>query len=106
MKSLLSATILAGSFLCGASMSANALPASPAPMKAQPQIEKVHGFHRSCRGAPAWRHRHARRGRTVHCGPRFYRYPAPGITLYFGDNDRRGHRHYRKHRHERRRHRH
>lgn len=65
-------------------------------------IEKVHGYHRSCRGDPDYLHRHTRSGRRVSCGRRhYYRDRGPGIHLYFGDRDRRHHRrghHHRRHR--------
>jgi hypothetical protein len=68
---------------------------------AEPLVQKVHGFHRSCRysAVTGW-HRHLPSGRLVSCGPYYYDddyYDFPGIYFYFGDGHRRYH-HYRGHR--------
>lgn len=97
MKGLLATVLFSGAVLCGTTANTNAAPVAPAPIQVDAAVEKVHGYHRSCRGGPGWFHRHTRRDRTVRCRTRWYR--APGITLYFGHRDRRGraHRHHRRH---------
>ena len=106
MKRYFASTLIAGAFLCGASMSASAAPlTSSNPVDIQSMTEKVHSYHRDCRAG----HRHVRRG-IVECGPRYYyRTPAPGFSIYInprgsrdrhwrGDrDDRRDHRHERRH---------
>jgi len=105
MKGFIAAAILGGATFCGATINANAAPVGPAPIQANALVEKVHGYHRSCRGGAGWVHRHTRSGRPAGCGPRLYR--RPGVHLYFGGRDRRGHyhrHHHRRHdRHHRRR---
>ncbi len=108
MKRILSVITIAGAAMFGVA-NANAAPPSPGltmPAGIKPDVEKTHGYHRSCRRAGGWWHRHTRSGRRVSCGGRYYR---PGVNLYIGPGYTR-HRHYRQHRHHRsyhhRRHRH
>jgi hypothetical protein len=105
MYRLFTAALAGAAFIGLASVSANAAPFSSAPIEAQSEVQTVHGYHRSCRGAPNWRHRHQRDGDWVRCGRRYYRPSAPGITLYFGGRDYK-HRHYRDRDHRRDGHRH
>ncbi len=85
MQSLIRTALFAGAMLCGAAMSASALPMTPSAQPgAKPLVEKTHGFHRDCRRG----HRNLRDGRTVGCEPRYYRDPSPGVTLYFGPSNR------------------
>jgi hypothetical protein len=67
-------------------------------------VQKVHGFHTSCRYSTAtgWWHRHLRSGRAVGCGRQYYYYDYDyydflGIYFYYGDGHRRYY-HYRGHR--------
>lgn len=78
MKRLLSATLFAAAVTFGSA--ANAAPLSPAPMAPNgfsTQVEKVHGYHRSCQRGPAKWHRHTRSGRNVWCGR-----PRGGVRVY------------------------
>lgn len=90
-------TLCAAALVCGASLTASAAPLAPSAPSAQSGVEKVHGYHRSCRGGPHWRHRHTWDGDRVRCGGYYYRYyREPGITLRFGTRERHHrHRHWR-----------
>lgn len=109
MKRILSVIAIAGAAIFAAA-AANAAPPSlgtTLPTGIQTNVEKAHGYHRSCRRWRGWWHRHTRSGRRISCGRRFYR---PGVSLYIGPGYTR-HRHYRHHRYHRhhrhhRRHRH
>lgn len=102
MKRILSVIAIAGAAVFGAA-SANAAPPSPGstmPAGIQTNVEKTHGYHRSCRRSRGWWHRHTRSGRRVSCGHRHYR---PGVSVYIGPGRKyHRHRHYRHHRHHRR----
>ena len=88
MNRLLSSVFLGATLAFGASMTASAAPVSPPPASSsiKSNVEKVHGYHRSCRRG----HRHTAHGR-VYCG-HFYRDSEPGITLRLGERDRGNHR--------------
>jgi len=94
MNRLLPSALLGATLAFGASMTASAAPVSPPPASSsiKSNVEKVHGYHRSCRSG----HRHTAHGR-VYCG-HFYRDIEPGITLRLGERDRGNHRN----RHDRR----
>lgn len=96
MKTFLSAALVAGAVLCGASLGTNAAPLTSAPIEAQSNVEAVHGFHRDCRRG----HRNVRRG-IVSCGSSYYYQDrAPSFGIYIGP-ERRGYsqRSYRGDRH-------
>ena len=95
MRFLTIAAIGAGLMI--AAPHANAAPLSPQAPGAESAIEKVHGYHRSCR----YGHRHQWDGDRVRCGGYYYRDSSPGIYLNFGRDRHRGH-----HRHHGRRDRH
>jgi hypothetical protein len=83
---------------------ANAAPISMNAPAAEAAVEKVHGYHRSCRGDPDYLHRHTRSGRRISCGRRhYYRDSGPSFYFRFGDRDR-GHRHRHQRHHRRDRH--
>ena len=94
MNRLLSVTTIAAALFATATFSANAAPLSPQSQNATSTVEKVHGYHRSCRGE--WSHRHQRDGDRVPCGRSYYyRDSAPSIYLNLGDRHRGHHRHNR-----------
>ena len=104
MKRLLASTLFAAAVVFGSA--ANAAPLSPAtsaPAGAEAQVEKVHGYHRSCRRGPTRWHRHTRSGRIVRCGRHGVRVIAPTYGVYVGPT-RKYYRHHRSHRHHYRRH--
>jgi hypothetical protein len=95
MKCLLASTLFAAVVAFGSA--AQAAPVSPAPMapvEVGSQVEKVHGYHRSCQRGPNRWHRHTRSGDNVWCGPR------RGARVYVVPKVR----HDRHHRHHDRRH--
>jgi hypothetical protein len=99
MKRILSVIAIAAAAMFGAT-AASAAPPSPGhmlPSGIHTNVEKTHGYHRSCRGGRGWRHRHTRGGRRIYCGRRYY---SPRVNLYIGPGYRR-HRHYRQHRYYR-----
>ena len=104
MKRLLASTLFAAAVMFGSA--ANAAPlshASSAPAGAETQVEKVHGYHRSCQRGPNRWHRHTRSGDNVRCGHHGARVYAPSYGVYVGPT-RKHYRHHRAHRHHDRRH--
>jgi len=74
---------------CGATISAHAAPVAPAPIKANAPVEKVHSYHRSCRGGPGWAHRHSRSGErwvADHGSTEDRESPRPSVTVTAGAN--------------------
>lgn len=108
MNRFLSVIALAGAAILGATAAYSAPPSPSATLATgiQTDIEKTHAYHRSCRRAGGWWHRHTRGGRRISCRRGYY---SPGVNLYIGRGYTR-HRHYRQHRYHRshhsRRHRH
>jgi hypothetical protein len=107
MKRVLSviAVVAAAAFGSTAASAAPPSPGSTLPSGVHSNVEKVHGYHRYCRGGPRWRHRHTRHGYRVSCHRHYrtYRYYQPGFSFYVGPGYHR-HRHYRHHRRHYRRH--
>lgn len=98
MNRLLFSAVFGTTIAIAAVGTANAAPISMTPTPAtENAVEKVHGYHRDCRGDPDYLHRHARSGERIECGRRYhyrdryyYRDSGPGITLRFGrDRDHR-----------------
>lgn len=87
MNRYLSSAVAGASLLFVASAGANAAPLAPPAPTADPNVEKVHGYHRDCRRG----HRHNRWGEWRSCG-HSYR-GAPGIYLRFGGDRYRGRHH-------------
>lgn len=103
MKRIMSVIAVIGAAVLGASAAA-AAPASlgsMAPTEANSQVEKVHGYHRSCRRGPARWHRHLRSGRNVRCYRRWHRGAYVWGPVYVAPRV-----HHRHHRHHMRRHHH
>jgi hypothetical protein len=99
MTRFLSIAAMGAGLMFAIPVSANAAPPSPQAPGAETTIEKVHGYHRSCR----YGHRHQRDGDRVGCGGYYYRDSAPSIYLNLGrDRDR----HHGQRRHDGRRDRH
>lgn len=92
----LKSVMLGGALVLTTSLGAQAAPPAPNSHTVSSVVEKVHGYHRSCRGE--WSHRHQRDGDRVPCGRTYYyRDSGPSIHLRLGDRDR-GH-HHRRHHH-------
>jgi hypothetical protein len=92
----LSSVMIGGALVLATSWGVQAAPLAPQSQNVLSAVEKVHGYHRSCRGE--WSHRHTRDGDRVPCGRSYYyRDSGPSIHLRFGNRDR-GHRHRRHHR--------
>jgi len=102
MKSLLASTLFAATVMFGSAANAAPLsPASSAPAGVESQVEKVHGYHRSCKRGPARWHRHTRSDHNVRCGPRRdVRVYTPSVGVYIGPSRK----HYRADRRHDRRH--
>lgn len=86
MKHVLSSALFAAAVMFGSTANAAPLfPASSAPAGAETQVEKVHGYHRSCARGPNRWHRHTRSGYNVRCGPRRgVRVYSPSVGVYVG----------------------
>ena len=76
MTRFLSIAAMGAGLMLAVPVSANAAPLSPQAPGAETAIEKVHGYHRSCR----YGHRHQRDGDRVSCGDTTIAIPPPAFT--------------------------